>query len=97
LLALSGDSFIAPSGVFSLGVGVVMREWTSEDGRVRLINGDCVEYMKGLPDKCYELAVVDPPYGVDMSQELFKRGQSCAANGYKQHADKDWGKTQTGG
>jgi site-specific DNA-methyltransferase (adenine-specific) len=39
-----------------------MREWTSEDGRVRLINGDCVSFMKGLPDKCFELAIVDPPY-----------------------------------
>jgi len=41
-----------------------MREWTSEDGRVRLINGDCVSFMRGLPDKCYELAVVDVPYGI---------------------------------
>jgi len=39
-----------------------MREWISEDGRVRLINGDCVSFMRGLPDKCYELAVCDPPY-----------------------------------
>jgi site-specific DNA-methyltransferase (adenine-specific) len=69
-----------------------MTEWKSDDGRVRLINGDCMDFMRGLPDKCYELALADPPYGVDMSQELFKRGQSCAANGYKQHADKDWDK-----
>lgn len=26
-------------------------------------NMDCVAYMAGLPDKCFDLAVVDPPYG----------------------------------
>lgn len=25
-------------------------------------NVDCMEYMKGLPDKCFDIAVVDPPY-----------------------------------
>ena len=27
------------------------------------LNVDCVEYMKSLPDKAFDLAVVDPPYG----------------------------------
>ena len=26
-------------------------------------NIDCIEYMKTLPDKYFDLAVVDPPYG----------------------------------
>lgn len=26
-------------------------------------NMDCVEYLKVLPDKAFDLAVVDPPYG----------------------------------
>lgn len=26
---------------------------------------DCMEYMKSVPDKFFELAVVDPPYGLD--------------------------------
>ena len=26
-------------------------------------NMDCMEYMKALPDKAFDLAVVDPPYG----------------------------------
>jgi site-specific DNA-methyltransferase (adenine-specific) len=25
---------------------------------------DCVEFMRGLPDKAFDLAVVDPPYGL---------------------------------
>ena len=25
---------------------------------------DCMDYMKNIPDKFYELAIVDPPYGI---------------------------------
>lgn len=28
-------------------------------------NMDCMEYMKSIPDKFFELAIVDPPYGLD--------------------------------
>lgn len=55
-------------------------------------NEDCVILMQRYPDKYFDLAVVDPPYGIDMSQELYKRGQSCKANGYKAHLNKDWDK-----
>jgi site-specific DNA-methyltransferase (adenine-specific) len=27
-------------------------------------NCDCMEFMKNIPDKYYELAIVDPPYGI---------------------------------
>lgn len=26
-------------------------------------NMDCMEYMKGIPDKFFDLAIVDPQYG----------------------------------
>ena len=29
-----------------------------------LHNGDCLEYMKSLPDKAFDLIATDPPYGV---------------------------------
>ena len=32
--------------------------------KVHLI--DCMEFMKSVPDKYYELAIVDPPYGIGM-------------------------------
>lgn len=28
-------------------------------------NMDCMEYMRNIPDKFFELAVVDPPYGIN--------------------------------
>jgi site-specific DNA-methyltransferase (adenine-specific) len=30
----------------------------------RLYNMDCMEGMKNIPDKYFELAIVDPPYGI---------------------------------
>ena len=30
---------------------------------IELLHIDCMEYMRGLPDKAFDLAIVDPPYG----------------------------------
>ena len=35
---------------------------------LNLFNGDNMEYMKDIPDKYYDLAVVDPPYGIGITQ-----------------------------
>lgn len=32
-----------------------------------MFNGDCMEFMANVPDKHYELAIVDPPYGIGAS------------------------------
>jgi site-specific DNA-methyltransferase (adenine-specific) len=37
----------------------------SESPRIELIHGDCMDYMKSLEDKAFELAIVDPPYGIN--------------------------------
>ena len=34
----------------------------------RIIQGDCLEVMKGMSDKCVDLIVTDPPYGIKMSK-----------------------------
>ena len=33
-------------------------------GNIELLNMDCMEYMKTVPDKHFDLAIVDPPYGI---------------------------------
>jgi len=33
---------------------------------IELLNIDCMEYMKTVPDKGFDLAVVDPEYGADI-------------------------------
>jgi site-specific DNA-methyltransferase (adenine-specific) len=42
-------------------------------GRIRLFNQDCMEAMKAMPDKAYDLAIVDPPYGIG---DKFKGGKT---------------------
>ena len=32
---------------------------------INLLNMDCMDYMRSLPDNAFELAIVDPPYGID--------------------------------
>jgi site-specific DNA-methyltransferase (adenine-specific) len=34
---------------------------------IELLHGDCMEYMRDLPDNAFDLAIVDPPYGIDIN------------------------------
>ena len=46
---------------------------------------DCMEYMKNIPDKFFELAIVDPPYGININMNMgIKKGQK------KRHKIKKW-------
>jgi len=36
---------------------------------VTLLNIDCMEYMAGLPDKAFDLAIVDVPYGINIASQ----------------------------
>jgi len=33
---------------------------------IELIHMDCMDYMRSLPDNAFELAIVDPPYGINV-------------------------------
>lgn len=35
--------------------------------RISVVNGDCMELMKQYPDKHFDLAIVDPPYGIGVT------------------------------
>jgi len=43
-------------------------------GKATLYNADCMEYMATLPDKAFDLAIVDPPYAVGAYDGSFGRG-----------------------
>ena len=48
--------------------------------KITLYNCDCMEYMKDIPDKYYDLAIVDPPYGIGapkMSATPCQRKNGC--------------------
>lgn len=48
-------------------------------------NMDCMEYMKGIPDKFFDLAIVDPQYGID----IMHKGGMPKHLGFKQYKRKD--------
>ena len=35
--------------------------------KIEITNEDCMDLLKRTPDKFYELALVDPPYGIDIN------------------------------
>jgi site-specific DNA-methyltransferase (adenine-specific) len=39
-------------------------------------NMDCMDYMRSLPDKAFDLAVVDPPYGI--GADMFNNGSGAS-------------------
>lgn len=45
-------------------------------------NMDCMEYMRSLPDKAFDLAVVDPPYGDGNSQSVHAERERERPDGY---------------
>lgn len=61
---------------------------------IELLNIDCMEYMRTLPDKAFDLAIVDPPYGIGASS--YKRGGTQYGNSKapcQVYAEKDWDKS----
>lgn len=59
---------------------------------IELHNIDCMEYMASLPDKAFDLAIVDPPYGIGESKKKRENTRSEKwSNPYKkQHTPKEW-------
>ena len=40
---------------------------------INIYNGDCMEFMKDKPAKSYDLAICDPPYGIDINHNIGRR------------------------
>ena len=61
-------------------------------GKAELHNIDCMEYMKSLPDNAFDLAITDPPYGINAA-ETFGGEQRKSGNGAAMKTafeKKDW-------
>lgn len=60
-------------------------------GKIQLVNGDCMDVMRELPDKAFDLAICDPPYGIGIDGQ-----KQCicknAKHNRKQHTQKGWDK-----
>ena len=53
-----------------------------EEMKNKIILADCMDIMKDIPDKYFELAIVDPPYGINMA--------NGAHSNLKKLGNKDW-------
>ncbi len=62
---------------------------------INIYNQDCLEAMKSMQDNQFDLAIVDPPYGIGISgqkevkKKRVQRNRSSAQN-RKYHKEKKW-------
>lgn len=51
---------------------------------------DCMEFMKSVPNKHYDLAIVDPPYGIDQDgSNNYTRSKLATSKNYKAYCSTD--------
>lgn len=65
----------------------------SKEPNINLYHGDCMEAMKDMPDNAYDLAIVDPPYGIglDMVTKVDSNKRAGRKNGsIVKHENKNW-------
>jgi site-specific DNA-methyltransferase (adenine-specific) len=51
----------------------------------QIINADCMDILKQLPDKCIDLVLTDPPYGINIGEEK-------EHNGWRAFGKQEWDK-----
>lgn len=49
-------------------------------GKATLMNCDCMEYLATLPDSAFDLAIVDPPYGIGVNHNMGRRAGNKASD-----------------
>lgn len=61
---------------------------------IELLNQDCLLYMKQCKDKQFDLAIVDPPYGINMDGDINirKPDRKSTWNKKDKYTRKDWDK-----
>ena len=57
----------------------------SEQPKIEVLNVDCMEFMKDVPDKYFELAICDPPYGIGANKMTLGNGKEKIYRG-----ENDW-------
>ena len=61
-------------------------------GGINFFNCDNIEFMKTKPDNYYDLAIVDPPYGIDadVKNNTDKKQSKKSASKSKKYGDQSW-------
>lgn len=63
--------------------------------KINFYNMDCMEYMANCKDKQFDLAIIDPPYGINMADNLGKKSNEKYANAKAHKSEfliKNWDK-----
>src|SRR3990167_8061966 len=50
----------------------------------KIHQGDCLPFMQSLPDKCVDLILTDPPYGINFCSSRTNRKEFIANDGFKE-------------
>lgn len=53
---------------------------------------DCLEAMRKMPDNAFNLAVVDPPYGIGVMTMNYTKSGAVRTHGYAVAARRDYRK-----
>lgn len=69
---------------------------------VKLHLGDCLEFMKSMPDKSVDAVITDPPYGIGADESaavaalarIRANGKSKAGRGWKYYGESQWDRTR---
>ena len=56
-------------------------------------NADCLSAMREMPDNAFDLAVVDPPYGIGVDGQIERYDFKNPKHSRKGHTQKDWDKS----
>lgn len=63
-----GTYFVPYSVKFLKSIGAIIHDSNDrKDPGIDIIHGDCMDYMKDLPSDAFDLAIVDPPYGININ------------------------------
>jgi len=55
--------------------------------KIRIYNEDCLEALRKMPDNSFDLAIIDPPYGINVNMNMgVRKGEK------RKHQSKDWDK-----
>lgn len=65
-----------------------------EDLTNKIIHADCMDVLKELPDKCIDLVLTDPPYGIGVNKKTVILDGTVQGKGFgvrrSNFAKKDW-------
>lgn len=61
-----------------------------ERSKIEITNECNMQLMARYPDGYFDLAICDPPFGINADENAFKNGINCKSNGFKEHKKGKW-------